>query len=389
MTRQQFNSILRKSAPVWIVVAAIAISVALISYQPSIPKQEPSIQLPVVSTLIVTTAPITLSVHAQGLVQPHKKIALASQIAGRVVWVSDNLHSGGKFEKDESLLKIERADYVLQQTQAKATHEKNKVELDIANKDYARQKELFDQRISSTSKLDDAFQNLKRAEAQRLESQARLEQANLNLSRTEILAPFPGRVQSEQIDEGGYIQTGQAIATLYADDIVEVRLPIANQDLGYLNWPSQMRGSIDPDQAPEVTISSHYGGVNFSWRGLLVRVESEVDSRNQLFYAVAEIINPESGDVPPLTVGLFVDAEIEGRIYENAISIPRRALVEDVVYIVDPENRLRKRVVETIRIENDVAIINSGLTTGERICITLPSLVVEGMQVSFTESPED
>ena len=201
-----------------------------------------------------------------------------------------------------------------------------------------------------------------------------------------MVAPFSGRVQKETIDEGGYVSVGSAIATLYADEIVEVRLPIANEDLSYLNWPQQMRGTLSPEQSVHVTISSAYGGVNYSWQGELQRVESEVDAATRLFYGVAVVENPELEDKPPLTVGLYVQAEIAGRSFERVAVIPRTALVDNHelgyrVLLVDGDNRLNYQAIDVVRIDKESVIVGAGLKDGDVLCITPPTIIVNGMQV--------
>ena len=293
--------------------------------------------------------------------------------------------TGGTFTRGDPLLRIADADYQLRLEQALAADERSQIDLEIAQRKHRRQLELVEKKLASENSRDDATQSLKLAEASRKVAAADLKQARINLERTEITAPFTGRVQSESIDEGGYLRVGSPIATLYADDVVEVRLPIANRDLSFLDWPAEMRGMLPPEQAAAVIIRSSYGGVDFEWPGSLVRIESEVDTATRLFYAVAEVSNPvPSSDIaPPLTVGLFVDAQIAGRSFDNVVVLPRNALLDNQVLVIDSESRLRRRAVDILRIDADTVYISAGLSAGEWVCTTPPSVVVDGMQVQI------
>ena len=175
---------------------------------------------------------------------------------------------------------------------------------------------------------------------------------------------------------------GAPIATIYADDIVEVRLPISNDELGFLNWPQQMRGTLSPEESIAVSINSTYGGIEYQWQGQLERIESEVDPKTRLFHAVAVVKNPEFGGQPPLTVGLFVTAEIAGRSYDQAVLIPRSAVIDNRVLIVTKDNRLIYRDIEIIRVNNDSILVGRGLNNDELICVTPPSIIFEGMEVN-------
>lgn len=376
------NINMRLFAPILVVMFALLISIALVSYKPVIEKVVAPVVLPSVQTQRIELVTSTLSVSTQGLVKPHKQIELASEIAGRVVWVSETLTAGGKFGQSDPLVRIDNTDYKLRLKQAAAANTRATVDLEIAEKHYQRQQNLYTKKLISSSQLDDSYKAYKLAEASSLVAEADLEQANLYLQRTEILAPFSGRVQKESIDEGGYIAIGSAIATLYADEIVEVRLPISNEDLSYLNWPQQMRGTLSPDQSVSVTVSSSYGGINYSWHGEMVRVESEVDAATRLFYGVAVVENPEFEDIPPLTVGLFVNAEIAGRVYDNVAIIPRMALINNKVLVVDSDNRLRYREIDIIRIDKESVLVGSGLQQDELICVTPPAIIIDGMQIN-------
>ncbi|HCH21081.1 MAG: hypothetical protein CL692_06805 [Cellvibrionales bacterium] len=369
-------------APIAVIVLAIGLSSFLVSYQPEIDKIIPAKTLPTIETKNIKLTTISQSVTAYGLVKPHKQIALASEIAGRVIWVSEKLISGGKFDQFDPLIRIENTDYKLQLDKASAENTRAQVDLGIYESDYQRQQGLFKKNLISNSQLDDAYKVYKRAEATLKITQANLEQASLNFQRTEITAPFSGRVQQESIDEGGYLTVGASIATLYADDIVEVRLPISNDDLGFLNWPQQMRGTLSPEESIAVSITSTYGGIDYQWQGQLVRIESEVDPKTRLFHAVAVVKNPEFGEQPPLTVGLFVTAEIAGRSYDQSVLLPRSAVIDNRVLIVNEDNRLMYREIEIIRINKDSVLVGRGLNNNELICVTPPSIIFEGMEVN-------
>ena len=101
-------------------------------------------------------------------------------------------------------------------------------------------------------------------EAALVDARAALNQAELNLSRTEVLAPFTGLVRSEQVDPGQFVNRGSAIARLYAVDYVEVRLPIADQQLAYLDIPPMQRGELDESNAPDVLLSADFAGQHYT-----------------------------------------------------------------------------------------------------------------------------
>mgnify|MGYP001261545033 CR=1 FL=1 len=90
-------------APIAVIILALGISSLLVSFQPEIDKIIPTKTLPTIETKKISLTSIRQSVMAYGIVKPHKQISLASEIAGRVIWVSEKLISGGKFDQFDPL----------------------------------------------------------------------------------------------------------------------------------------------------------------------------------------------------------------------------------------------------------------------------------------------
>ena len=152
--------------------------------------------------------------------------------------------------------------------------------------------------------------------------------------------------------------------------------------------------SSNPDLAPAVTLHALYAGTEFEWSGRVVRTEAEIDSRSRMVHAVARIDNSvaQSDDRPPLRVGQFVSANIQGRLASNIVVLPRVAMRNnDQVLVVDEENRVRHRDVTLMRVYRDKVYITGGLTAGERVCISPLQTVVEGMRVKLNveEAPTE
>ena len=92
----------------------------------------------------------------------------------------------------------------------------------------------------------------------------------------------------------------------------------------------------------------------------------------------------------PLAVGLFVEAEIEGRTARQVFVLPRTALrpgdpmdpdARDSVHVVDADGRLEIRPVEVLRTERNQVLIGDGLSAGERVSVSPMQAVVDGMTV--------
>ncbi len=67
---------------------------------------------------------------------------------------------------------------------------------------------------------------LRRAQANVSSAEARLESAKRDLEKTEIKAPYAGRILTKIVDVGQFVSPGNQLAKIYAVDFAEVRLPL-------------------------------------------------------------------------------------------------------------------------------------------------------------------
>lgn len=372
---------MRKFAiPLLVVIASIFGAVTLLATSPEL---EPSAIEPVATTVRVREVapePIQLTVHSQGTVVPNMESELIPEVSGRVVWMSPSLVNGGYFEAGQPLLRLEDNDLRSTLTRARATLTRAEAEFEHARFEYQRLKSLEDRQLASQSQIENQLRAFRVQEANLQDARANFSQASRDLTRTEIKAPFAGLVRQESVDIGQFVSRGAPIATIYAGDQAEIRLPIADRQLAFLNLPVAHRGELDLEQQPSVTLTANYAGQTLTWHGKIVRTEAQIDTSSRMVHVVARV-NNEDQDLP-LNVGLFVNAEIEGLLVDDVVVMPRNALRNgNRVLIVDKENRLHYRDIEPLRLYRDEVLIQSGLDAGERVCISPLQTAIEGMPV--------
>jgi len=348
--------------------------------------------IPLVRVMEAAPTNVQLTVHSQGSVQPRTQIVLSPEISGVVAEVSPSLVPGGFFEKGEVLVRIESKDYELAATQAlaqviaaEARLVREQAEADVAKAEW---QELGGGRTPTALTLREP--QLAEAHAGLASAEATLEQARRDLDKTQLKAPFAGRVSSEDVDIGQFVNRGAPLAVLQSIEAAEVRLPIPPDQAGYAELPIPWREGMGGGR-PEVHLSGQLGGNTHTWTGRIVRTESELDTRTRMIIAVAEVVNPyerrDDENRPPLLAGLFVNAEIMGHTLTNVYEIPRDAVRgSDRLLIVDDESRLEFRTVDIARAERGRVVIEKGLNPGDRICLSPLEAPVDGMQVRLGES---
>jgi RND family efflux transporter MFP subunit len=374
--------------PLAVLVGALAASAALVVARPipvATPREEP---LPVVAVVTVAPGAQRMRVRSQGTVEPRTENELVAEVPGRLVWVSPALESGSFFAADEVLARIEAADYEITRERAVAALARARSQRRLALANLVRSESLRAADAVSPAAFDQAEGQAAVAAANELEARAALRQADLELSRTEVRAPFAGRVRAKHTDVGQHVARGAPLASVYAVDWAELRLPLRREELALLELP--LVPPAETALAPRVLLhGATPSGRGHIWEGHVVRAEGALDPGTRLAHLVARVADPyglESG-APPLSVGLFVEAEILGPEQRDVVALPRSVLRgTGQVTVVDAEERLRSRDVELLRIDGETAYVVAGLAAGERVAVRSPGEFVEGMAVRVGEA---
>jgi len=231
------------------------------------------------------------------------------------------------------------------------------------------------------------------AEASVKAAMGRLQTAQLQLERTKVRAPFDGRVRSKTSDIGQFVSPGLRLGQIFSSEIVEVRLPLTDNDLYKVNLPLDYAAK-NRASAPKVELSAVIAGQRRYWQGRIMRTDSVIDTQTRGISAVAEIYDPygkgQSVDGFPLAPGLFVDAKINGQIFEDAITIPRDGLrPQDIVYLADSAGKLQIRNVQVLDTNPERAVLSEGITDGDLVVISPvePSWTALTLKVSDANDP--
>ena len=373
--------------PLAIVLGSLLVVVVLVGSRPPVENNPPVVPPPLVRVTTAKLDTLQLTVRSQGAVVPRTESALSAETDGQIVHVSPSFVPGGFFERDELLVRLDPRDAELAVTRAAADTARFATALQIEEEEASLARDEWRQ-LGSGAPMPLVLREPQVAQARaNLEASiAALKQAKLNLERTEIRAPYAGRIRKKNVDVGQFARRGDPLATIYAINYAEVRLPVPDEQLAYFDIPMQFRGETALATGPAVVISAEFAGREHRWNGRVVRMEGEIDPLSRMVYAVARVQNPYgrggNPDRPPLGIGMFIEAEIQGHRYEDLVVLPRTAMHgENRVAIVDEENRLRFRMVEVLRTESERILVRSGIAAGERVCLSALETPVEGMEV--------
>jgi RND family efflux transporter MFP subunit len=354
-----------------ILTAAIAVF-ALLSMMRKEPPKKP-MESPAMLVEVVELEPVDAQfpVRSQGTVRPRTETVLSAEVSGAIVEISPSFIPGGVFGAGEVLMRIDPTNYEVAVTQAEALVRQRTIE-------YEGAKKLRTQGYRAESEYASSAAALATAEAD-------LVRAQRNLERTYIRLPYAGMVRSKEADLGQFVNPGTRLGITFATDYAEVRLPLTDRDLAFIDLPyaSEITATAEAP-GPGVVLSAEQRGRPVEWQARIVRSEGVVDESSRVTYAVAKVEDPYALDSEhvPLPMGTFVTASIEGLAMQGLLRVPRHALHgSDQLLFVDGENRLRIRSVDIARADAEYAYIRGGAEAGERVILTALESPINGMPV--------
>lgn len=372
--------------PILVLCVGVLGAYALVNSRDVVQTKPPEIPPPLVRVQIVQPTNLQLIVSAQGTVAPRTESTLVTQVAGQIISVSPAFVNGGFFEKGDILLTIDPRDYevAIAQTQVQVAQANLRLAREEEESDIAREEWKL---LGKGEPSDLVLRKPQIAEARATIAAAKgtLRRAQLNLERSQIRAPYAGRVRAKSADVGQYVNPGSPVGRIYAVDYAEVRLPVADNQLAYLDLPLAFRNHTSETPGPNVRLHAEFAGKQHTWMAQIVRIEGEIDARSRMITLVARVDNPygqsRDSNRPPLAVGMFVNAEILGNQASNVVIVPRAALRGKDQVLVVTDNRLYHRTIDILRADAEKIIVKSGLTSGDQICVSPLDAMVEGMRV--------
>ena len=369
---------MRKLLIVAIIGAAVLAVIAMSSMRPSPERKEREVLDPLVEVMVLEPMTASFRISSQGTVAPRTETVLSAEVSGTITWISPSFVAGGVFKRGETLMRIDPTNYEVAVRQAEALVKQRQIEFDGAEK-------LRNQGYRAEAEYASAAAALATAEAE-------LVRANRNLERTFIRLPYEGIVRSKQADVGQFVNPGTRLGVTFATDYAEVRLPLTDSDLAFVELPhASDLASADRGNGPAVVLSAVQRGRPTEWPATIVRTEGVVDEKSRVTYAVARVADPYRlhGEGSALPVGTFVQAAIEGSVADSVFQVPR-AIVRgsDQLIFLDEENRIQVRSVDIARADATYVYVRGGAAAGERVVLTALESPINGTTVRTHESEE-
>ena len=375
---------IKKLKPLFILLGAFALSYLLWFLGQVQPDPVEELPPPDVIIEILTPKDFQVQISSNGTTTPLTQTVLTAEVGGEVIYRSKKFAEGASVIEGEILAKIDDTDLQLQYKNALLQLANAEVQYSLQLAEAEVAKEAWDKIGDGVaSDLTLKKPQLKQAEAFLEVAKARVSSAAKKLNKTEIIAPYAGRIQNVNIDLGTTIIPGQPVGAMYTSSEIEITLAVKDNDLQFLSIPMDGR-KLNPSEQASVVIESFYKGKTQSWKGKLERVDGVIDPVTRMINLIAVFKNDFiESDKPNLPIGLFVEAKIDGITLKNIFEIPINSISEDnEVYIVDKDNQLELRELTILKKYSEFVIIKDGLKAGERIVTSKLSTASNGIKVN-------
>ncbi|MBY8222249.1 efflux RND transporter periplasmic adaptor subunit [Vibrio fluvialis] len=362
---------------------------------------------------VITAKPMDISPTAvgYGFTRPTSEWIAQAEVEGRVVWVAKDFEAGMLIAKDTPLIRLDSAQYQLNITKLEAELDVSRLKsqtlgetIKIAEQNYRLQQQEFarTERLMKTSHISQTergraqrellsnqqqLQGLKNelaiTQAEQQVMNAELAIARRDLSLTKISAPFNLRVTEKLVDLADFVIKGKTLLTGDATDAVEIQaqFPLGKMRPLRRNTPYTVADK-QPHSDLTAQVELNIDDKAIIWQGDVQRSGGKIDAQSQSQSIIVQVNNPyqqaKPGQRPPLVRDTFVKVTLIAPPLKSQLVVPVTALHDDTLYLIK-DGKLAIQPVTVDFIHNQLAVIKSGLSSGDVVVVSQLQPAVKGM----------
>jgi RND family efflux transporter MFP subunit len=350
---------------VGIVGLALLFSVSLRPDSPE-PRQSAPKAEQTVSIITPVATPYQPSVRLNGVVEARTLTSIIPQVAGRVIKVSSAFRPGASVARGDVLFQIDPSDYRLAVERTLAEIEVARSDLTRLEAEAAAEREIWQDQFPNRQIPDliARIPQIAAANARIKSGEAARQAAELSLARTTVRAPFDARILDTQLDVGQVVNGNAAVGTMFSVESVEIAVPVSAEERKLIGPLNGQTVTVIPPDATDTPIP-----------GRVLRVAAALDERTRLGTLFVATDDPAA-----LTVGEFVEVQIDGADASDAYRVPAAALTSrDRLWVV-AEGRLVPRTVDVVGRDGDLAVVRI-FDEADGVVIVPPANARDGLPV--------
>lgn len=425
---------------------AIGVIILVVMLKSKTPPQESELGERAKAVRVIKAPDLSVRPKAvgYGYVKPGQEWEAVAEVPGKIVYFNKKLRKGAIIGMDEVLLKIDPAQRLTAETQAQADVRKLLAQLEeleqretnvkrqlavetkslgLSKTEFERRQKLVESGVISRSELDkeekaylaqeNAVHNYKNtlnlipAERQALLAQiasarSRLDDARYDIEKTIIRAPYDCRISNLEVELGEAVKSGQVLVTADSMGVSETLaqvpiysmvkvVPVPDEDTSFIGNENMDFERIIQRMGLTAVVRLQTANGPVEWNARVARISERVDPKTRSIGVYVAVDNPylksRGSKRPPLIRDMYAQVELRGAPMPPAVVIPRAALHEDRVYVVNAENRLEIRTVVAGYSTGRLATITEGLKPGETVVVSDLVPAIGGMLLAPVPDP--
>lgn len=345
---------------------------------------------PEVEVVTVKAQPFNIATELPGRTSSYRIAEVRPQVSGIIL--KRLFTEGGMIEEGQSLYQIDPATYQATVNSAEADLAKAQADANIKRLTVNRYKPLLGTNFISRQDYDTAVAAARQADASVLAAKAALDTARINLEYTKVLAPISGRIGKSNVTEGALVNANQAAALATVQQLDPIYVDVTQSSNDYLRFKQEIAsGSLKKEGKAAVTLVSETGS-EYKQKGTLEFSDVTVDETTGSITLRAVFPNPDNQLLP----GMFVRAQVDEGIRQDAMLVPQQGITRNqrgqaTTLVVNNDNKVEMRIIETGQAYGSNWLVNKGLQPGDRVIVTglqkiKPDMTVKAKE--FTETPK-
>jgi len=330
----------------------------------------------------VERADVPIFLDGLGTAQASQTVTVKPQVDGVLTEV--RFKEGQDVHVGDVLARIDPRTYQASLDQAVAKKAQDNANLANARVDLGRYQKLAATAYTSAQQADTQKATVAQLEAQVAQDQAQIDNARAQLSYTTITAPIDGRAGIRQVDAGNIVHaadtTGLVVLTTLKPISVVFTLPQQSLPAVAAAMAAGTPSVLALPQTPDGNASGQALD-----RGTLTVLDNQVDQTTGTIKLKATFPNEKL----QLWPGAFLTVRLAIETRHGAVVVPpvavQRGPLGAYVYVVNADLTVTRRQVRVGHEDQSVAIIEDGVTPGERVVTDGASRVSEGSKVTIAQ----
>ncbi|MFO7799829.1 efflux RND transporter periplasmic adaptor subunit [Rhodohalobacter sp.] len=307
-----------------------------------------------VEAVVMEPQTIEDRIFSSGSIQANEVVELSSETSGIITGIF--FEEGREVDRGELLIKINDSELQAQKQRAN-------FRLNLAEQREERQQRLLERGGISQDDYDATLNevNVLRSELNLIDAQ---------IEKTEIRAPFSGRIGLKYVSEGSYISPNTRIASLQEIDPVKIDFSVPERYIARVNISDN--------------ISFDVQGIDSTFTGEVYAIEPRIDLQTRTL----QIRALSENDDQLLFPGAFANIVLILDEIDDALMVPTISVVPELnsqkVFVARNGVIEQARIETGIRTSDKVQIIN-GVARGDTVLTTGLLQVNPGTEVDITQ----